>query len=83
MEHVRDGRMSTRNEPRFIFNRWQRVLVPRDDPAMLDFICACETYKHTGLVVYPSPEAPCYRITSVYTPKSKRRRGYGHDAPVV
>ncbi|KAG1887868.1 hypothetical protein F4604DRAFT_1645640 [Suillus subluteus] len=72
MEHARDGRMTT----------W--VLAPRDDPTTLDFMCACETYKRTGLVAYPSPngpnkvnEAPCYGIASVYTPEAKRRKGYG------
>ncbi|KAG1734829.1 hypothetical protein EDB19DRAFT_1830465 [Suillus lakei] len=72
MEHARDGRMIT----------W--VLAPRDDPTTLDFMCACETYKRTGLVAYPSPDGPnkvdeslCYGIASVYTPETKRRKGYG------
>ncbi|KAG1734817.1 hypothetical protein EDB19DRAFT_1638788 [Suillus lakei] len=72
MEHARDGRMIT----------W--VLAPRDDPTTLDFMCACETYKRTGLVAYPSPDGPnkvneslCYGIASVYTPEAKRRKGYG------
>ncbi|KAG1811419.1 uncharacterized protein BJ212DRAFT_1301947 [Suillus subaureus] len=70
MEHTRDGRIMT----------W--VLAPRD-PTTLDFMCACETYKRTGLVAYPSPdgpnkvnETPCYGIASAYIPEAKRRKGY-------
>ncbi|KAG1746774.1 uncharacterized protein EDB91DRAFT_1267561 [Suillus paluster] len=57
------------------------VLAPRNDPTTLDFMCACETYKRTGLVVYPSEpgkvqEATCYGVANVFTPPSNRRRGY-------
>jgi len=61
------------------------VLAPRDDPTTLDYMCACETYKRTGLVAYPpsSPsepnsvrEATCYGVACVFTPPTKRGRGY-------
>ncbi|KAG2150248.1 uncharacterized protein EDB93DRAFT_1240282 [Suillus bovinus] len=59
-EHAKDGKLIT----------W--VLAPRDDPTTLDFISTCETYKRTGLV----HEANCYGVACVFTPPSKRGRGY-------
>lgn len=73
MDHAKDGKLIT----------W--VLAPRDDPTTLDFICSCETFKRSGLVAYPSSttsepnsvhEVTCYAIASVFTPPSKRGRGY-------
>ncbi|KAG0691714.1 hypothetical protein DFH29DRAFT_1010385 [Suillus ampliporus] len=72
-EHAKDGKHIT----------W--VLAPRNDPTTLDFMCACETYKRTGLVAYPSSspsepnsvhEASGYGVANVFTPPSKRGRGY-------
>ncbi|KAG1876637.1 hypothetical protein DFJ58DRAFT_182730 [Suillus subalutaceus] len=74
-EHAKDGKWIT----------W--VLAPRNDPTTLDFMSACETYKRTGLVAYPSSsplesnsvhEATCYGVACVFTPPSKRRRGYAN-----
>ncbi|OJA09750.1 hypothetical protein AZE42_01491 [Rhizopogon vesiculosus] len=76
MEHATEGKLIT----------W--VLAPREDSTTLDFMCACRTYKRTGLVAYPSSspsepnsvhEVTCYGVAAVSTPPSKRRRGYaGH-----
>ncbi|KAG1880258.1 hypothetical protein C8R48DRAFT_752119 [Suillus tomentosus] len=74
-EYAKDGKWIT----------W--VLAPRDDPTTLDFMSACETYKRTGLVAYPSSspsepnsvhEATCYGVACVFTPPSKRGRGYAN-----
>ncbi|KAG1903332.1 uncharacterized protein F5891DRAFT_1127199 [Suillus fuscotomentosus] len=73
MDHAKDGKFIT----------W--VLAPRDDPTTLNFMCSCETFKRSGLVAYPSSstsepnsvhEVTCYAIASVFTPPSKRGRGY-------
>ncbi|KAG2153231.1 hypothetical protein DEU56DRAFT_773828 [Suillus clintonianus] len=76
MDHAKDGKMIT----------W--VLAPRDDPTTLDFMCSCEAFKRAGLVAYPPSSASkpnsvhkvtCYAVASVFTPPSKRGRGYaGH-----
>ncbi|KAJ6573900.1 hypothetical protein DFH09DRAFT_1246660 [Mycena vulgaris] len=65
----RDGRLIT----------W--VLAPRDAPQTLEFKCACETFKRTGLVVDPAKGAPaetvtCYGIASVFTPPENRGMGF-------
>ncbi|KAG2358077.1 hypothetical protein BDR07DRAFT_1452828 [Suillus spraguei] len=73
MDHAKDGKLIT----------W--VLAPRDDATTLDFMCSCEAFKRSGLVAYPSSstsepnivhEVTCYAIASVFTPPSKRGRGY-------
>lgn len=73
MDHAKDGKLIT----------W--VLAPRGDPTTLDFMCSCEAFKRSGLVAYPSystskpnsvHEVTCYAIASVFTPPSKRGRGY-------
>ncbi|KAJ3558224.1 hypothetical protein NM688_g1052 [Phlebia brevispora] len=70
-EHARDGNLIT----------W--VLAPRSDPFTLDFMCSCETFRRVGIVARSSPngqvklaEVPSYGVASVYTPPSKRNRGY-------
>ncbi|KAJ6519220.1 hypothetical protein C8R45DRAFT_950606 [Mycena sanguinolenta] len=65
----RDGRLIT----------W--VLAPRQDPQTLDFKCACETFKRTGLVVDPTKNTgaetvTCYGIASVFTPPENRGNGF-------
>ncbi|KAJ7071595.1 hypothetical protein C8F01DRAFT_1111167 [Mycena amicta] len=61
------------------FMTW--VLAPRDDPTTIDFKCACETFKRTGLVYNPSvgaiEEVTCYAIASLFTPADKRGQGFG------
>ncbi|KAG2076269.1 hypothetical protein BDR04DRAFT_1003597 [Suillus decipiens] len=73
LEHATEGKMIT----------W--VLAPREDPTTLDFMSACRTYKRASLVVYPPsfPSGPnsvhettSYGIAAVFTPPSKRGRGY-------
>ncbi|KAJ7226130.1 hypothetical protein GGX14DRAFT_512691 [Mycena pura] len=58
------------------------VLAPRHDPQTLDFKCACETFKRTGLVVNTKGAASemvtCYGIASVFTPPEKRSQGFAH-----
>ncbi|KAG0708657.1 hypothetical protein DFH29DRAFT_1041445 [Suillus ampliporus] len=76
MDHANQGKLTI----------W--VLAPRDDPMTLDFMCSCEAYKRAGLIAYPSSsisepnsvhEVTCYAVASVFTPPSKRGRGYaGH-----
>ncbi|KAJ7232826.1 hypothetical protein B0H12DRAFT_1144566 [Mycena haematopus] len=65
----RDGRLIT----------W--VLAPRQDPQTLDFKCACETFKRTGLVVDPTKNkaaetVTCYGVASVFTPPENRGNGF-------
>ncbi|KAJ6498014.1 hypothetical protein C8R47DRAFT_1175681 [Mycena vitilis] len=65
----RDGRFIT----------W--VLAPRQDPQTLDFKCACETFKRTGVIVDPTKArgantVTCYAIASVFTPPEKRGNGF-------
>jgi len=68
MEHAANGNLTT----------W--VLAPRNDSKTLDFKCSCETYLRKGCVVQASwteaVEVPCYTIASVFTPATKRGRGY-------
>lgn len=72
MEHAANSKLIT----------W--VLVPRDDPTSLDFMCSCETFRRRGLVQYRCSnerkseiqEVVCYGIASVFTPLDKRGRGY-------
>ncbi|KAJ7924408.1 hypothetical protein B0H13DRAFT_1978306 [Mycena leptocephala] len=57
-DNARDGQLIT----------W--VLAPRHDPQTLDFKCACETFKRTGLVVDPAKNTGvetviCYAVASV------------------
>ncbi|KAJ7652028.1 hypothetical protein DFH06DRAFT_539691 [Mycena polygramma] len=57
------------------------VLAPRQDPQTLDFKCACETFKRTGIIVDSTkdtgPETvTCYAIASVFTPLDKRGNGF-------
>lgn len=69
-------------------NELGRVLAPRGDPMTLDFMCACRTYKRASLVAYSASsasepnsvhETASYGIAAVFTPPSKRGRGYaGH-----
>ncbi|KAG1769857.1 hypothetical protein EDD22DRAFT_770794 [Suillus occidentalis] len=76
LEHAKEGKMIT----------W--VLAPREDPMTLDFMCACRTYKRASLVAYPPSslsesnsvhETTSYGVAAVFTPPSKRGRGYaGH-----
>ncbi|KAG1859208.1 hypothetical protein F4604DRAFT_1589089 [Suillus subluteus] len=76
LEHAKEGKMIT----------W--VLAPREDPTTLDFMSACRTYKRASLVAYPPSsvsepntvhETTSYGIAAVFTPPSKRGRGYaGH-----
>ncbi|KAJ7771962.1 hypothetical protein DFH07DRAFT_803283 [Mycena maculata] len=62
----RDGRLIT----------W--VLAPRDDPQTLEFKCACETYRRTGLIKANRTikVVPCYAIASVFTPPENRDKGF-------
>ncbi|KAJ7674418.1 hypothetical protein B0H17DRAFT_1208003 [Mycena rosella] len=58
------------------------VLTPRDEPRTLEFKCACETFKRTGLVIDPAEGATakavaCYGIASVFTPPENRGKGFG------
>ncbi|KAJ7151612.1 hypothetical protein C8R46DRAFT_1166487 [Mycena filopes] len=67
----RDGRLTV----------W--VLAPREDPQTLDFKCACETFKRTGLVVdrtksKSAEEVICYGVASVFTPSGNRGKGFAH-----
>ncbi|KAJ7171780.1 hypothetical protein C8R43DRAFT_25153 [Mycena crocata] len=54
------------------------VLAPRVDPQTLDFKCACETFKRTGLVVDKMivETVPSYAVASVFTPLENRGRGF-------
>ncbi|GBE89008.1 hypothetical protein BKA93DRAFT_788521 [Sparassis latifolia] len=59
------------------------VLAPRTNPETLDFMCSCETFRRTGLIANQSStgqsqpvEVTAYGIASVFTPPSKRRKGY-------
>ncbi|KAJ6627019.1 hypothetical protein B0H10DRAFT_471845 [Mycena sp. CBHHK59/15] len=67
-EGSRDGRLIT----------W--VLAPREDPQTLDFKCACETFKRTGLIADSGKDAPetvtSYAIASVFTPPKNRGKGF-------
>ncbi|KAG8726579.1 hypothetical protein FRC12_023260 [Ceratobasidium sp. 428] len=67
-DHAKDGRLTT----------W--VLVPTTDPETLDFMCACETYQRSVLVLpankTKSVPATGYGIASVFTPARFRRKGY-------
>ncbi|KAJ7139479.1 hypothetical protein C8R44DRAFT_305275 [Mycena epipterygia] len=60
------------------------VLAPREDPQTLEFKCACETYKRTGLVVGQGKDTAaaetviCYAIASVFTPPENRGKGFAH-----
>ncbi|KAJ6569531.1 hypothetical protein B0H19DRAFT_1209444 [Mycena capillaripes] len=69
LESSRDGRFIT----------W--VLAPRQDPQTLDFKCACETLKRTGLIVDPTKNkaaetVTCYAVASVFTPPENRGNGF-------
>ncbi|OBZ77486.1 hypothetical protein A0H81_02372 [Grifola frondosa] len=70
-EHAADGKLVT----------W--VLAPRSDPATLDFMCACETFRRhaivaeTGIGKKPElREVTGYGIASVFTLPSNRGKGY-------
>ncbi|KAF8630760.1 hypothetical protein AX17_005355 [Amanita inopinata Kibby_2008] len=67
-DHARDGRLVT----------W--VLAPRNESNSLDFLCSCETFKRDGLIHRTKDNAvqvvECYGVASVFTPESKRGRGY-------
>ncbi|PCH44908.1 hypothetical protein WOLCODRAFT_139317 [Wolfiporia cocos MD-104 SS10] len=54
------------------------VLAPRSDPATLDFMCSCQTYRRNGVVAKCSmpSDVIAYGVASVYTPASKRGYGY-------
>ncbi|KAI0711178.1 hypothetical protein C8T65DRAFT_739572 [Cerioporus squamosus] len=64
------------------------VLAPRNDPATLNFLCSCETYRRAALVARPKPsaegdvaqpqveEVTAYGVASVYTPPKHRKKGY-------
>ncbi|KAJ7037437.1 hypothetical protein C8F04DRAFT_1092477 [Mycena alexandri] len=61
------------------FSSW--VLAPREDPQTLEFKCACETFKRTGLVVDPTKSksaevVTCYGVASVFTPAANRGKGF-------
>ncbi|KAH7927868.1 hypothetical protein BV22DRAFT_245973 [Leucogyrophana mollusca] len=72
MEHAVDGKAIV----------W--VLAPRTEPGTLDFMCSCRTYRRKALLLCPQVESkqsvlqevPCYGVASVYTPPSKRGKGY-------
>ncbi|KAF4610659.1 hypothetical protein D9613_006788 [Agrocybe pediades] len=68
LECARDGKMQV----------W--VLVKRDDPDSLDFLCSCETFKREAWVVHQTSGKgqPCtgYGIASVFTPVRNRGKGY-------
>ncbi|KAG0696240.1 hypothetical protein DFH29DRAFT_951942 [Suillus ampliporus] len=76
LDHATEGKMIT----------W--VLAPREDSTTLDFMSACRTYKRASLIAYPSSspsepnsvqETTSYGVAAVFTPPSKRGRGYaGH-----
>lgn len=56
------------------------VLVPKDDPKTLDFLCACESFRRKALVVVPSESTPrevyAHGIASVFCPTQNRKKGY-------
>ncbi|KAF9542987.1 hypothetical protein CPC08DRAFT_650012 [Agrocybe pediades] len=55
------------------------VLIRRDDPDSLDFLCSCETFKREAWVVHQTSGKgqPCtgYGIASVFTPVRNRGKG--------
>ncbi|KAI0635259.1 hypothetical protein C8Q77DRAFT_1156572 [Trametes polyzona] len=71
-EHATDGKLIT----------W--VLAPRNDPTTLDFMCSCETYRRTAAIAKRAKEVDArevrevtaYGVASVFTPASKRGKGY-------
>ncbi|KAI0341447.1 hypothetical protein BDW22DRAFT_304564 [Trametopsis cervina] len=67
-EHSSEGKWKT----------W--VLVPRDNPTTLDFMCSCETFRRKGVMSKPGDthtrQVICYGVASVFTPASKRGHGY-------
>ncbi|KZO91145.1 hypothetical protein CALVIDRAFT_367691 [Calocera viscosa TUFC12733] len=68
-EHAADAKLNT----------W--VLVDRNDPSSLNYLCACETYRRTGLVATSGgvKEVTAYAVASVYTPVVNRKQGYARQ----
>ncbi|KAH9852548.1 hypothetical protein C2E23DRAFT_730888 [Lenzites betulinus] len=71
-EHAAGGKLTT----------W--VLAPRNDSTTLDFMCSCETFRRIAAVAKRSKDidarevrqVTAYGIASVFTPASKRGKGY-------
>ncbi|KAG9104659.1 hypothetical protein FRC06_000423 [Ceratobasidium sp. 370] len=68
LDQAKDGKLTS----------W--VLVPATDPETLNFMCACETYQRTILLLPPnetkSVSSIGYGIASVFTPPKFRHKGY-------
>lgn len=68
-EHATDGKFIT----------W--VLAPRTDPKTLDFMCSCETYRRTAMIVKRIADGhtellrvPGFAVASVFCPAEKRNK---------